>query len=226
MKTFTLLFVILFSQTLLFSQVTFQKTFKVTGSDVGVSVLEMYDGNYLIYGVSELPVDSNCFLIKTDANGDSLWGKRYPGYYPWGIGNLEPLSETSDSGYIFSTVTGDITILIRTNKDGDTLWSSRYHHIMESTFQPTADGGYIMCCTLDTIKKLILVKLTNRGIEQWRKLISFIDMGYSYSNKDFSIKQTTDGGYIISGNSYHDVGAYTFFGYCFLIKANSIGDSL
>ena len=224
MKTFTL-FILIFSSQTLFSQVTFQKTFRITGSDVGVSVLETYDGNYLIYGVSNLAVQNNCFLIKTDANGDSLWGKRYPGYYPYAISNLDPISQTQDNGYIFTTVMLDTTLFIRTNKDGDTLWTVRYNHMSYATFQPTMDGGYILC-GLDPTTKLILIKTNNQGHEQWRKFISFFDPVYPYSNRDFSIKQTTDGGYIVSGNSYHDVGAYSFFGYCFLIKANSSGDSL
>ncbi len=227
MKTFTIAFLIFILPVLLFSQVTFQKTFTITGDDEGISVIQTRDGNYLVYGRSAGTLENNCFLIKTGMNGDSLWRKVYPNYNPWSypISNDEPLAETNDSGYIFTTTWLDTAILIKTNQNGDTLWTVKYNHLLYATFQLTNDGGYILC-GLDPSRDLILIKTNNLGIEQWRKLISFLDPIYPYGNRDFSIKQTTDGGYIVSGNCYHDVGPASLLVYCFIIKANNTGDSL
>jgi hypothetical protein len=226
MKTVVLYFFVLIVPDLLFSQVTFEKTFTVNGNDKGISVLETKDGNYLIYCISEGPVKNNCSLIKTGANGDSLWGKRYPGFNTsWIISNHEPIKETEDSGYIFTTVIVDTTLLIKTNNNGDTLWKLKYIHLKYATFQPTTDGGFILC-GIDSTGKLSLIKTNNLGHQLWRKWISLFDRYYTYINRDFSVKQTTDEGFIVSGNLYNDIAFITLPVYTFLIRANSTGDSL
>ncbi len=227
MKSIVLYLFLFIAPVLLFSQVTFQKTFTLTGDDDGISSIQTSDGNYLVYGRSAGSLENNCFLMKIGTNGDSLWRKIYPNYnlWPYPISNHEPLAETNDSAYIFTTTWRDTTYLIKTNQNGDTLWTVKYIPLLYATFQPTTDGGYILC-GLDPSRDLVLIKTNNLGIEQWRKLISFLDPIYPYSNRYFSIKQTTDGGYIVSGNCYHDVGSVSLLVYCFIIKANSTGDSL
>jgi hypothetical protein len=230
MKTFIYYLLFVISPSLLFSQVTFNKTFTITGDDDGISVIQTRDGNYLVYCLSG-SIINNCILIKTGANGDSIWCKLYPGHLsPWIINNHEPIIETGDSGYLFTTVFLDTTFLIRTNKNGDTLWTVKYMQLRYATFQQTIDGGYVIC-GFDTTNKICMIKTNNFGQEQWKKWISWefpANAMYMEIPSELSIKQTTDGGFIVSGNTHHLVfnpplpNLYRIF----LIRTNSSGDTL
>ena len=230
MKTFILYLLFFISPNFLFSQVTFKKTFTITGDDDGISVIQTRAGNYLVYCLSG-SVENNCILIKTRANGDSIWGKLYPGRLePWIINNHEPIMETSDSGYIFTTVFLDTTFLVKTNINGDTLWTVKYIYLKYATFQSTNDGGYVLC-GMDTTHKICLIKTNNYGHEQWRKWISWefpTSAQYMEIPSELSIKQTTDGGFIVSGNTQHidfNPPLPNIFR-IFLIRTNSSGDTL
>ena len=94
-----------------------------------------------------------------------------------------------------------------------------------SSVQQTTDGGYIIvgstCTDSNSVSHfydVYLIKTDGSGIEQWHKTFG----GFSAEGGD-DVKQTADGGYIITGST----ASFGNGGYdVYLIKTNSNGDSL
>jgi hypothetical protein len=84
--------------------------------------------------------DYDICLIRTDANGDTLWTK----FFCEGI--AYSLDRTFDGGYIMVGETSEDAVWIRTDSLGDTLWTAVYggpgYDCLYSVLQ-TSDGGYI-----------------------------------------------------------------------------------
>ena len=64
----------------------------------------------------------------------------------------------------------------------------------------TTDGGYVVTGYSQsyggTDTDIILIKFDDTGVEQWTKTMD--GTGYDYGR---SVAQTTDGGYVVTGNS-------------------------
>lgn len=63
------------------AQVTFEKTFDISGDDVANDVRQTSDGGFIICGSVDYSAMSSgdVILIRTNANGDTLWTKIYGG---------------------------------------------------------------------------------------------------------------------------------------------------
>ena len=133
---------------------------KTIGGDsvetAGYDIRQTSDGGYIISGSTRNlngDIDSyDALLLKTDANGDSLWSKTFGGDLN---DNASTVQQTSDGGYVLLVQTdsygsaqyGDIW-LIKTDANGDSLWSTIIeggNYINEAgDVQQTSDGGYIV----------------------------------------------------------------------------------
>ena len=105
------------------AQNTFQKTYGGTGDVKAIAVKQTSDGGYIIVGNSAVAFSGNSdvYLVKTNANGDTLW-TRYFG----GLANefAKNIVQTNDGGYIvvgysevFGAGLGDVYV-IKTNPIG------------------------------------------------------------------------------------------------------------
>jgi len=178
-----------------------------------VSVQQTTDGGYLI-GSQQQDVSTNNFhsnLIKTDALGNQQWNKVGP-ELSWK--NYTVYAEqTSNGGYILScTVTDTLSFnnnsnihIIKSDAFGNQQWSQTSTDTLEkdvNAIHQTSDGGYIICGskkvgwgTFDITRQLYIAKTDALGNNQWEREfgdIALVDWGYS-------VQQTSDGGYIISG---------------------------
>jgi hypothetical protein len=213
-------------------EIQWTKTF---GNDVGLdwgrSVRQTVDGGYIITGGVEsfgAGNDEDVWLIKTNANGDTLWTNTF--------GSSSIFSErgnsidiTSDSGYVIAGYRHSFDIdlfLIKTNAIGDTLWSktigaSPFSSEHAKSVQQTLDGGYVISGEIKG--NLGLIKCDSNGDTVWTK--TYGDSLYDVGN---SVQQTTDGGYIITGN--RDVWGGNNGGESgsklWLIKTDANGDTL
>jgi hypothetical protein len=141
------------------------------------------------------------------------------------------VQQTTDGGYIItgfttSSVNGDDDVyLIKTDGNGDSLWTKTYGETIVdggNSVQQTTDGGYIITgSTRDTnnYSDVYLIKTDGNGDSLWTKTYGGSDHYYG-----FSIQQTTDGGYIITGYKRSSGGVMDFDVY--LIKTDGNGDSL
>jgi hypothetical protein len=190
------------------------KTFGGPDHDYGMSVQQTTDGGYIIAGSSP---PGYCLLLKTDANGNALWSKTFFGYMG-AEGNS--VQQTTDGGYIIAGFTGSTEVpftvdfyLLKTDASGNELWHKTFggaENDFAYSVQQTKDGGYIIAGIYEVIGYAItdvyLVKTDANGNKLWSKRFGglFWDVGYS-------VQQTTDGGYIIAGETnsfganYYDV---------------------
>ncbi|MEP7168652.1 MAG: hypothetical protein ABI855_04725, partial [Bacteroidota bacterium] len=201
------------------AQITFQKTYSGIDTEEGRSVQQTTDGGYIITGY----YSSFCggvSLIKTDAYGDTLWTKNFCGGF---IRMGYSVQQTADGGYIVTGWThsfgslGYDVYLIKTDINGDLLWTKAFGRTGQElgySVQQTTDGGYIITGRTDTLgginNDVFLIKTDVNGDTLWTKT-------YDVTGDDVgnSVKQTTDGGYII-------VAAFSDY----LIKTDSNGDTL
>ena len=183
------------------------KTFGGTSSEEGRSVQQTTDGGYIIAGSTESygnVNDADVYLIKTDGNGIEQWSKTFGGTE---LDVAYSVQQTTDGGY---TITGhtrdsgyDEFYLIKTDGNGIEQWSKTFGgngFAVGLSGQQTTDGGYIMTGATNSIggglADVCLIKTDGSGIEQWSKTF-----GGTEVEQCFSVQQTTDGGYIIAGDT-------------------------
>jgi hypothetical protein len=206
------------------------RTFGGTGIDRAESVKETTDGDYILTGNTGSfgAGGKDVYLIKTDANGDTLWTKTY-GATDDEEGHSVVL--TTDSGYIIVGFTdsfgagGKDVYLIKTDANGDTLWTNTHGGTDNDrgyAVQQCNDGGYIIAGDTKSSgagnSDFYLVKTDMGGEALWTR-----DYGGTAIDIGYSLQQTTDEGYIIAGSTQSfNVGYFDIY----LVKTDAIGDTL
>ncbi|MCK4395869.1 T9SS type A sorting domain-containing protein [candidate division WOR-3 bacterium] len=206
------------------------RTYGGAEGDVGYSVQQTTDGGYIIagYTYSFGAGESDCYLIKTNADGDTVWTKTYGGIH-WDY--AYSVRQTSDGGYIiagFSTSFGAgfrDAYLIKADENGDTIWTRTYggtEYDEVNEVQQTSDGGYIIVGITLSFGAgggdVYLIKTDSNGDTIWTKTY-----GGAEGDAGNSVQQTSDGGYIIAGITL-SFGAGN--GDVYLIKTDEIGDTI
>ena len=194
------------------------KTFGGLEDDRGSSVQQTSDGGYINLGWTQSYGScwGNVWLIKTDTDGNELWNKTFGCSDFFDYGNS--IQQTSDGGYI---VTGDRTYvyaipdsdvwLIKTDADGNELWNKTFGGPISDNgryVQQASDGGYIIAAQTTSYMSggydVWLIKTDADGNKLWNNVIGGPDNDYGNS-----IQQTSDGGYIVTGDTKsYGVGGY------------------
>jgi hypothetical protein len=203
------------------------RTYGGSGLDEGNSLRATTDGGYIIAGITESfgSESADVYLLKTNASGDTLWTRTYGGP---GYDEAYSVQQTTDSGYIITGVTesfgsglADI-YLIKTNASGDTLWTRTYggtHNDRGNSVQQTTDGGYIVAGYTSSLgagnRDAYLVKTNAQGDTVWTRTY-----GGTTNDVALSVRQTSDGGYVIAGWTYLGAGGEDVY----LIKTDSLGN--
>jgi Secretion system C-terminal sorting domain len=161
--------------------------------DRGFSIFLTSDGGYIMTGEDEFPGYSGSALIRTDANGDTLWTRKY---YNSHYG--QAVIQTTDSGYV---VLGIYNWLKKINKFGNTIWSKEFPLSGSSytyDIAQTADGGFVIGGQTDQIGAgfidALLIKVDSSGNFQWSKTYG----GTGVENLT-SLDLTADGGIVFTG---------------------------
>jgi len=203
------------------------QTFGGSDWDQAYSVQQTTDGGYILagntysYGAGGYDV----WLIKTDAEGVEQWSQTFGGS---GWDQAYSVQQTTDGGYILAGKTKSYGAgkydawLIKTDAMGAEQWSQTFGGYGKDyvySVQQTTDGGYILAGETGSYGvgkyDVWLIKTDAEGIEQWSQTF-----GGSDDDRVRSVQQTTDGGYILAGNTY----SYgTGYGDAWLIKTNAMG---
>ena len=205
--------------------ITFQKT--LCEDCGGTSVRQTSDGGYIVAGSISSNDSFKACLIKTGATGTVVWTKIFGGTD--GYLGFQFVQQTSDGGYIIGGADTADMCLLKTDAAGNTAWMKMltYRFIGRdcsdigrgNSVQQTRDGGFIIVGGLktygDTTWDVYLIKTDATGTVMWSK--TFGGHAYDYGE---SVQQTSDGGYIIVGETIsYGAGNDDIY----LIKTDSIG---
>ena len=207
------------------------KTFGGMDWDLGYDVVETLDGGFVVVGetYSFGAGDNDVYVIKTNANGDSLWTKTYGG-------NKEDYGravvETADSNLLIggATFTFDVdsgdAFMIRTNNQGDTIWTANYGGTgtdFANDVIETMDGGFAFLGTTTSYnsknKDFYFARINQAGVLSWFKAIGSLEG----DEEGFSLVEIRFERYALLGHSgYFGTGGYDLY----LVATNEIGGFL
>lgn len=198
--------------------------------DLCRSAAQTSDGGYIMAGWrQEFPEGpSDIWLVKTNANGDSLWTRSFA------LGNCEKcysVVQTSDSGYILAGETCALWpgyadfLLVKKSSLGETLWYRTFGGSADErcySAVQTSDGGYILAGEIRSFgagqSDFWLLKTNSVGDSLWSRTFGGYRDDFCYS-----VAQTSDGGYVLAGETRSfGVGGTDFW----LVRADANGDSL
>lgn len=206
------------------------KTFGGTGIDAGNSVQVTSEGAYIIVGNTQsYGGGSQIFLIKYDHAGDTVWTKT-KGFNDWDDYGYS-VQQTEFGGYIIVGSTHVLdpylghwqVFLIWTDVDGNTegydLKGYDYSNEYGYSVQITSDLGFILTGWTDHFDAdgdVWLVKTDANGATEWSN-----HFGGAGDDCGYSVQQTSDGGYIITGSTqFLGTGDYDLY----LIKTDANGN--
>ena len=201
--------------------------YSATLSSDARAIDKTFDGGFIMAGGIGLPSSGGeIYVIRTNAYGDTLWTRTYDKSTSDVAMSIQ---QTSDSNFIIAAITYDTTFyknntyLIKIDSLGDTLWTKQ-HYSLDAieiySLQQTKDNGFVGVGTIfngvPLHGYLHLFKANSNGDLEWTK-----QFGSPPGALGTFVRQTKDGGYIISGQTFGSTGAKAY-----IIKTDSTGNVL
>jgi hypothetical protein len=174
----------------------------------GSSIYQTADGGYILGGNSESfgAGSYDGWIIKTDASGVMEW-EQLIGGESWDI--VKYIQQTTDGGYIAIGQTesyglgGEDFWMTKLDANGTVIWSNTYGGSSDDiaySGQQTSDGGYILAGKTESFgaedRDIWLVKTDADGVLEWDAIFGGVNTEIA-----FDVQQTSDGGYIIAGET-------------------------
>jgi PGF-pre-PGF domain-containing protein len=196
----------------------------------GHSIYETKDGGYIITGQTGSEVYKNFTILKVDSDGNEEWHK------PHNSSNNDSgsfIQQTYDEGFITIGYTNftvnekkDIYIN-KTDVNGNFQWNRTFNEthtekpINDGLYiNQTRDGGFVITGASDgtgpSPKSLIIIKTDSNGNHLWNRTYD-----YAGNDRGYSIHETSDGGFIVAGNTDLNTG---YGKDLWLFKTNSFGN--
>lgn len=203
-----------------------QKTIGGSGRDYGIFAQQTIDGGFILTGASNSTDgevsgnhgDYDYWVVKLDQSGNLIWQKSLGGT---GDDESACIRQTSDAGYI---LTGGVTSndgqvsgnhgssdywVVKLDAIGNIIWQNCYGGSWgenSTSINLTTDGGYIVAGYSDSMDGQVtgshgatdywVLKINSSGVLQWET-----SLGGSQDDYGNCVQQTSDGGYIITGDS-------------------------
>jgi len=204
------------------------KHFGGATNDTSYSIRQTSDNGYVVAGYTSSYSYGgfDMAIYKLNSSGNKVWFKHYGGAYDEIAFSIE---QTSDGGYIVAGKTSSFThgftdhAIYKLDSNGNKVWFKHYGGTGGDvclSIQQTSDGGYILAGHTSSFVHggydYAIYKLNSSGNKVWFKHFGGMNDEWGHS-----IQQTSDGGYIVAGES----NSYTHGGYDFAIyKLNSSGN--
>lgn len=205
---------------------TWAKTLGGPNDDSAHDIEQASDGGYFVAGGTYEPgPEPSEWVVKLDANGNQLWSK------PFGVAPTDDSEcPASYEEYIkagLSDAGGGIYYVWVMNIDnsGNGDWAKIFEgtgYVSGGVTERTSDGGFISASDVSGIIgsamyiDLFALKLDSCGNEEWTK--SYGGARDDYAN---SIRQTSDGGYVVAGKTKsYGIGDSDFW----VLRLDSNGD--
>ena len=207
--------------------IIWQRSLGGSWEDAAYSVQQTADGGYIVAGntnssdgdVSQSRGVRDGWVVKLDENGEIEWERTFGGSR-WE--SIREIKQTADGGYIFTgssnSSDGDLAGLrgrrrrsnvwvVKLDANGEIVWQRLYGGTQADggrAIQQTKDGGYIVAASSSSSdgdvsvnrggQDFWIIKLDAVGNIVWQRTF-----GGSGDDVPASIRQTTDGGYIVAG---------------------------
>lgn len=176
-----------------------------TGYEKAFAVRQTSDCGYVACGYTNSSGNGgfDFYVVKYDSLGIVEWEKTFGG------GNYDvaySIEETADGGFILAggkELSGRLSdvCVIRLNAGGTLLWEKTFGGTewdVAHSVRQTSDGGYIVAGYTESsgngLSDFFILKLDGNGNEEWRRTYGGSDYDEAYS-----VRQTSDGGYVIAG---------------------------
>lgn len=215
---------------------SWQKTMGGTGAESAFSIQQTTDGGYIVAGsaqsnngdVSGLHGgNADWWVVKLNSAGSISWQKCFGSTL---TESAYSVIQTSDGGYAVTGYAayndGDVVAptflydhfwIIKTDASGNLSWQKVYGgngYDVARSIRQTTDGGYIVAGHSDSpnsgnvngnasyiFDNVWVIRLNTSGSLLWQK-----KMGGELQDQAWDVRQTTDGGYVIVGNTNSTTG--------------------
>jgi hypothetical protein len=233
--------------------IQWQKCLGGTNWDYAYSIHQTTDGGYVVAGttgsndgdVSGNHGNYDYWVVKSDASGNIQWQKCLGGT---GDDYAYSIQQTTDGGYVVAGWTasndGDVSgyhggwdyWVVKLDASGNIQWQKCLGGTSNdeaNSIQQTTDGGYVVAGRTESNNGDVsgnhggrdywVVKLNASGNIQWQKCL-----GGTSGETAYSIQQTTDGGYVVAGQTLSndgDVsGNHSFISDYWVVKLDASGN--
>jgi len=125
------------------------------GSEYGEDVLELADGGFVISGyTTSYGAGYDCYLVRVNVNGDTLWTKSYGAEYD----DKAYAIEQFEDGFVMTGFTNNFgvterdVLIIKTDFNGDTVWTKKIggsYNDWGFGMDKTTDNGLIIAGQTD-----------------------------------------------------------------------------
>ena len=220
MKTSPLLIIALLFHITAKTQVTFEKVITKGTLESAYSVIQTADGGYAVLaGLGSSAPDR--WLVKTNAQGDTLWTKIFRG-----IGNNRTgdraLVQTADGGFTLIANRAGKLNLLHTSSTGDSLWE-RELATGNGYILSQASGQRYLLAGQGSTPWFVKVYLASPGGDlMWSREYRLIPSGDVSWPTAWAVREVPGGGFIMAGaitNGY-------MVSRPFLFRLGATGDSL
>jgi hypothetical protein len=202
-------------------EVVWEKTYKTSTANC---ITRSEDGGFIITGsLVELPWPRSRtveYVLKIDSEGNTVWGKTYPGMSVSG-----EIVEGEDGGYFILGADNDGPTIMKIDSEGNTIWYKTYPNVPESYPEAftRSDEGFIVAgfqyedMGSWTKQNLHLLGVDSEGNKIWEKT-------YSKANHLEARDIIRDGdGFIVAGT--YDQNEQPW-GNIYLLKIDSLGNQI
>jgi len=197
------------------------------------------DGGFVLAGYEGNTGSEDALLLKLNATGTVVFAKRLAGS---ATDQFFSAQQTADGGYVASgfsrsfpsdPIFGDV-VVVKTDASGNLSWlrtlgnpappGDRFEFGFD--IRQTSDGGYIVAGQTSSVWPNLgqddawLVKLDNSGNTVWAR--AYGNLTGSGSDRAYSVRQTSDGGYVFVGATTNDLGQDDIW----LVRVDSSGTPL